>query len=179
MDEFRNHILANLDVRDALIAGDSFSIAKWYNTTRATVEQDGQQIPAVKVVNRRVNRDGILDKLGLNMATSIIVILRGVAASQHEYAPKIAELVRLIDGGSGPDFGNTEIRLLINQLQTAQVLTEQQATALRSLGEAPVSVAEQILGKQVTADDMHEALRPVRHPGKTTLLPETLQSLSA
>lgn len=178
MNELRDHILANLSVRAALVAGDSSAIARWYNAHQATVTVDGETKPATKVVSRRLNRDGILERLGLNLATSIIVLLRNVAATPHEKAPLITELLRLIDGGSGPDFGDTEIRLLINQLETAQVLTQAQATALRGLAVDPVTWSQQLLDRAITSEDVDETLRSVRQPGLVKLRADVLQVLT-
>lgn len=102
-EAYKNHILANQAVRDALLAGNSGAIRNWYNT----------HAQSTHVISCKKNRDGLLDALGLQLSVSIIAKLRAFALTQHPWALIAAELIRLIDGGSGPDFGDDAIRATI------------------------------------------------------------------
>lgn len=181
MEAYKNHILANQDVRAALLAGNSGAIRDWYNT----------HAQSTRVISRKLNRDGLLDALGLSRSVSIIAKLRAFATTPHPWAIAAAELIRLIDGGSGPDFGNDEVRLLVGGLKTGvptevateqlpalvQAITEMEAQAMLALPVVSVMWSEHFLGRLSCVDDIDEILRPVRVPGKTTLTTEALAAL--
>lgn len=181
MSAFQDHILANSGVRTALLAGDSGAIRDWYRTHKHSTV----------TVSRKLNRDGLLAELGLQTSVAIIARLRAFSDSPHPWGLAVAELVRLIDGGSGPDFGDQEVQDLIGGLSTGvpteaatellpaieQQITVPQAEAMLELANQDVSWGEHFLGRQPTIDDIDETLRPVRQPGSTLLLPDVAEAL--
>lgn len=108
-----------------------------------------------RLIERYLNAVLLMGELGATTGAAILDKLETAAASNSVLKWTFVAL----NSEKGLDFGHPETQAYIDALAEANVLTAQEASALKALGIVPSSLAFDLVGRDVTAADVSIALR--------------------
>jgi hypothetical protein len=98
---------------------------------------------------------GILRVLGPQAGNAVLAAVEALSVSQDPSAPVMVRIVRLLRdiAGGGIDFGDPQVRGMLDTFQAGGVLTADSVAKLKETAEVPALVS---------ADDVSRAMIPQR-----------------
>lgn len=147
-------ILANADCTQYVVTNDMPKDPDYYAKDAAIAAIFNAPV-GIRLVERFENAIGILSALGAITGATILEKLDQAKAG----IPALKWAMLAMDDPQGVNLGDPETQAMLDDLATANVITQAEADAVKALAVQPSSLAYETVGQPITAADVSIALR--------------------
>ncbi len=147
-------ILANADCTQYVVTNDMPKDPDSYAKDSAIADRFNAPI-GTRLVERFENAIGIMSALGAVTGAGILEKLDAAKAG----IPALKWAMLAMASDTGVNLGDLETQEMLDDLATANVITQAEADAVKALAVQPSSLAYETVGQPITAADVSIALR--------------------
>lgn len=147
-------ILGNTDCTPYVVTNDMPKDLNYYAKDSAIAEIFNAPV-ATRLIERFENAIGIMSALGAVTGAGILEKLDQAKAG----IPALKWAMLAMDDPQGINLGDPETQTMLDDLATANVITQAEADSVKALAVQPSSLAYETVGQPITAADVSIALR--------------------